>query len=81
MKSLKRISKMQTKTNLKRCLVMAVFLVAVLGMSSPVLAVSWKVTQVTDNIYHDEYPQISGTNVVWEAQVGGGLGRSLGDSG
>jgi len=48
---------------------MAVFLVAAVGMSCPALAVSWKVTQVTDNDgYYDEYPQISGSNVVWAGE-------------
>jgi len=61
---------MARKRNLKRSLVIAVFLLAVVGMSCPVLAVSWKVTQVTDNDDYDCNPQISGSNVVWEGEDG-----------
>jgi beta propeller repeat protein len=29
----------------------------------------WMVVQLTDNTYHDRYPRVSGTNVVWQGKV------------
>ncbi len=37
------------------------------GMADPP---GWRITQLTNNSFDDRYPQISGTNVVWEGDDG-----------
>ena len=61
---------MHKRKNEKKLLLISVFLAVMHCLSCPVKALSWQVTQVTDNNYDDYKPEISGSNYVWQGYDG-----------
>ncbi|MDP6544104.1 MAG: PEP-CTERM sorting domain-containing protein [Phycisphaerae bacterium] len=53
----------------RKCVFSGVLCLAAIGVAvNSVHAGDWTITQLTDNNYDDERPQIDGSNVVWHAQ-------------
>jgi hypothetical protein len=48
-----------------------------MGISSPLHAGYWEITQLTDNDYHDSNAQVSGSSVVWEQSPSPGQASSI----